>query len=278
MSRSGPTAFRKLLTIDHARPDARSGVQPIIAYDLNHDGLSEILLVGSNELLWNQGQGSFKRHRLCRHRERVFETGAVADTTGDGIPDLMLPGIRGDLLLYEGQADGQFSTPPIGKAREGGPLVQPQVMTAGDIDHDGDLDIWIGQYKIAYIAGQMPTPYYDANDGFPAFLLLNDGRGRFSPSTEESGLAEKRFRRSYGGSFIDLDTDGDLDLLVVSDFAGVDYYENDGSGYFRDVTDETFDERHLFGMSVSFADFDLDGRTDIFVTGMASTTARHSST
>ncbi|MCP4193460.1 MAG: CRTAC1 family protein [Planctomycetaceae bacterium] len=274
LSRTGPGGFSKIHTVDHARPDTRSGVQPVIAHDLNGDGLSEILLVGSNELLTNKGNGSFQRERLCIHREQIFEAGVVAEMTGDGVPDLLVPGARGDLLLYEGQKNRSFTTAPIGKARQGGPLIQPQAMTVGDVDLDGDLDLWIGQYKIAYIGGQMPTPYYDANDGFPAFLLLNDGQGRFSPATEESGLGGKRFRRSYGGSLIDLDTDGDLDLLVVSDFAGVDYYENDGRGYFRDVTDDTFDERHLFGMSVSFADFDLDGQTDIFVTGMASTTAR----
>ena len=273
LRQQGSVAFEKVLTIDHASPSNRAGIQPIITYDLNDDGLSEILLVGSNELLWNEGEGNFSKRTLCTHRERGFETALAADLTGDGNVDLLLPGRRGDLLLYQGD-QGHFSTPPLGKAREGGPLIQPQVMTAGDIDKDGDLDLWIGQYKIAYIGGQMPTPYYDANDGFPAYLLFNDGKGRFSPATEETGLAEKRFRRSYGGSFVDLDTDGDLDLLVVSDFAGVDLYQNDGSGYFRDVTEETFDDRHLFGMSVSFADFDLDGRTDLFVTGMASTTAR----
>ena len=52
-------------------------------------------------------------------------------------------------------------------------------MTAGDIDNDGDVDLWIGQYKISYVGGQMPTPYFDANDGFPAFLLVNDGSGKF---------------------------------------------------------------------------------------------------
>lgn len=273
LRQKGPVAFRKVLTVDHARPDRRSGVQPVLAYDLNRDGRSELLLVGSNELLWNDGSGNYSSRRLCQYREPGFETALVADVTGDGDADLLIPGRRGDLLLYKGD-EGSFDTPPMGKARGGGPLAQPQVITAGDIDKDGDLDLWIGQYKIAYVGGQMPTPYYDANDGFPAFLLLNDGTGRFSPATEEAGLAEKRFRRSYGGSFIDVDTDGDLDLLVVSDFAGVDLYENDGTGYFRDVTNDVFDDRHLFGMSVSFADFNLDGRTDMFVTGMASTTAR----
>ena len=52
LRQQGSVAFEKVLTIDHASPSNRAGVQPIITYDLNDDGLSEILLVGSNELLW----------------------------------------------------------------------------------------------------------------------------------------------------------------------------------------------------------------------------------
>ena len=40
-----------------------------------------------------------------------------------------------------------------------------------------DLDIWLTQYRGAYSGGQMPTPYYDANDGHPSYLLVNDGKG-----------------------------------------------------------------------------------------------------
>src|SRR5437867_3055755 len=32
----------------------------------------------------------------------------------------------------------------------------------------------------------MPTPYYDANDGFPSFLLINDGHGNFHDVTDFS--------------------------------------------------------------------------------------------
>ena len=56
-------------------------------------------------------------------------------------------------------------------------------ITAGDVDGDRDLDLWVTQYKPGYRQGQMPTPYYDANDGEPSFLLLNDGRGHFTDAT-----------------------------------------------------------------------------------------------
>jgi hypothetical protein len=116
----------------------------------------------------------------------------------------------------------------------------------------------------------MPTPYYDANDGFPAFLLLNDGHGNFRDATADSGLARKRFRRTYSASFVDLDNDGDLDLVVVSDFAGVDVYLNDGKGHFTDVTETALDEQHAFGMAHCFGDYDGDGRLDFLVIGMNS--------
>lgn len=274
MRRVGEVPFREVLTVDHARPETKAGVQPVLVQDLDGDGLAEIALAGSNQLYRNQGNGAFVEEQLCTYPEPIFETGLFADLDRDGRIDFVTAGRLGDLLLYVADENGKFTKPPIGKARGGGPLQQPQVITAGDIDQDGDLDLWVAQYKISYVAGQMPTPYYDANDGFPAFLLINDGRGRFQPMTEEAGLSPKQYRRTYSSSFIDIDDDRDLDLVVISDFAGVDIYENNGKGYFTDITDQTLDNRHLFGMAVTFADYNKDGQLDFFAAGMASTTAR----
>ena len=88
----------------------------------------------------------------------------------------------------------------------------------------------LGQYKVPYEKGQMPVPYFDANDGYPYHLLLNDGKGNFAAATEQAGLGRKRFRRVYSASLIDLDRDGDLDLIVVSDFHGIDAFENNRRG------------------------------------------------
>jgi len=176
------------------------------------------------------------------------------------------------LVLFKGSSKGTFDEPGRSVWSVTPHLKYAQALTCGDIDGDGDLDVFIGQYKIPYSRGQMPTPYYDANDGYPAYLLLNDGHGNFTDATAAAGLEKKRRRRTYSASFVDLDDDGNADLMVVSDFAGTDLYKNDGHGHFTDVTAQWLDEPHAAGMAHAVADFDRDGLLDLLVIGMHSPT------
>jgi hypothetical protein len=274
LERAGPAVFERLRTYALKRNRRLATLHPIMVYDLDGDGLSEIAMLGAGRVLRNRGGGQFEEAELFAHPYELAEAAVIADMNGDGHPDLVSSRSRGDVVVYFGDANGRFPDEPRISPRFKERLLGPSVMTAGDVDLDGDLDIWLAQYKPPYLFGQMPTPFYDANDGWPASLLLNDGTGRFVLATEEAGLADKRLRRTYASSLIDLDEDSDLDLLVVSDFSGVDLHENDGTGHFVDATSSFVADRHLFGMSSSFADYDLDGRIDIFVAGMASTTAR----
>ena len=193
----------------------------------------------------------------------------LEDLSGDGVVDVVACGKDG-IYLIEGQLDGIFEDEARFAWRAPEKVLDPMVMTTGDIDGDGDVDLWLSQYKLPYIKGQMPTPIYDANDGFPGYLLLNDGTGRLTDSTAEAGLAAKRHRRSYSASFADIDDDRDLDLVVVSDFAGVDIYLNDSTGKFTEATDRLVGNRYGFGMAHTFADYDADGRMDFLMIGMNS--------
>jgi hypothetical protein len=245
----------------------------VLAYDLDGDGLSEIIVPGANLLLRNQGNWQFAQEQILPATHGM-DAAVIGDFNGDGLPDMLCR--KGDeLYMVLGVQGGRFSTtPPSQAARLSFPTAAVIAMSAGDIDGDGDLDAWFGQYKPPYAKGQMPTPYYDANDGYASALLINDGTGQFTDGTEAAGLAGKRHRRVNAGSFVDLDGDRDLDLLVNSDFAGLDVFYNDGKGRFADVTDRVIDERHNFGMGHTFADFNGDGLLDMYTIGMSSTTAR----
>lgn len=275
LRRDGPPPFTPWLdeVLPAGTPDFPD---PLIATDLDGDGLSELLLVGADRVWRNRpgpgpGQRQFVPQSLGLHPDERIVAAALGEVAGPGPADLLLAGRHG-LKWHRRTADGFDPHAETGWISPE-PLRHPQVLALGDVDGDGDLDVWLAQYKLPYQGGQFPTPYYDAQDGFAAHLLLNDGHGHFTDATEASGLAPKRHRRTYSASFIDLDGDGDLDLVTVSDFAGLDVYLNDGHGKFTDVTQRLGDTRHGFGMAHVFGDFNGDGRPDLLMLGMDSVVA-----
>ncbi len=252
-------------------------VQPgaLIAHDVDGDGRTDLILTGLNLLLRNAGS-RFVESTLVTKPATPMLCAVLADVTGDGKPDLVVAGglPLPMLHLYPGLAGGGFAPAPKPLTAAPLDLTKPMVITAGDVDADGDLDLWLGQYKNPYLLGQLPEPYDDANDGFPCFLLRNDGKGRFEATTDAAGFGAKRNRRVYGATLLDLDTDGDLDLATACDFAGIDVWINDGNGRFTDTTATAVDDRMSFGMSLVADDFDNDGATDLYLAGMGSTTMR----
>ena len=272
----GNSIFREWLRLDPREidPTRYPRVSPVLVHDLNHDGLPEMILAGCNLVYWNRGKDGFRGGDfLADSVVPLGEAGILADFTGDGLADFVSSGQKGSLLqIWQGGPGGEFKAKPRVAFRV--PLEYPHALSAGDVDGDGDLDLFLGQWKQPYERGSMPTPYYDANDGYPDYLLLNKGNGVFHDATADSGLSAKRLRRTFSASFADLDGDLDLDLVVVCDFSGVDVFQNEGKGKFTDVTDKWIAQRHGFGMSHVLDDFNGDGKQDIYMVGMSSTTAR----
>jgi hypothetical protein len=273
--RVGPKAFVPVAVIEGQtdKPDQRDDMGAISVYDLNGDQLPEIILGNANRIFWNKGDMKFEAAPLIPKGGLVHSSvmGIVGDFNGDGRLDWLCDSAKARLMLYPGTDDGTFAPQPKEIALEI-PLRVPSCLTAGDIDRDGDLDLFTGQWRSLY--EKMPAEFWNANDGYGNTLLLNDGKGNFTDATATRGLGTKRFRRTYSASFVDIDQDLDLDLIVVSDFYGLDVFKNDGKGHFSDATGELVKQPHSFGMSHTMADYNGDGITDLFMLGMGSTTAR----
>lgn len=276
-TRAGKTPFRLILD-ETVEPEHGSlSIDPLIVCDLDRDGFSEIVLGARNRVYRRTGPDRYLAEPLCRQPPGPVSTALIADFDGDSAADFLAQTFDG-LQLFRGNPQGRFEEParPACAATIG--LEYPMAMTCGDADGDGDLDVFIGQYRDPYEDGAVPTPFFNANDGRPCFLLLNDGRGKFADSTERSGLASYRFRRSYSASFLPLGwppatrSGSGLDLVVISDFAGIDLYENDGRGKFADRTVARIKHPRAFGMAHCVSDFDNDGVLDLLMTGMNSPT------
>ena len=139
--RNGPPAFERILSVrSPRRPDAYSGIHPLLLYDLDRDGLVDVVMVRSARVLWNRGDGEFETARLLERPYLLTEAGVIADFDGDGHPDLLATRARGDLVLYSGDEWGRFDGEPRATAFDE-PLLGPSVLTTGDVDADGDLDV-----------------------------------------------------------------------------------------------------------------------------------------
>jgi hypothetical protein len=278
LQRTGTPAFREermeRFAVDYSARRLPITIHPVMLQDLNRDLLPEVIVAGYNRVYWNRGNWQFDAVDLCTHPARLVNAAAIADFTGDGLLDLFCAVKNGWPQLFTGEKGGLFPKPPRELAIADDKLRNPVGLTAGDVDRDGDLDVFIGQNRTGYQTGEIPTPYFDANDSFPSYLLLNDGKGNFTDATISAGLGAKNKRRNFSCSFIDLDDDGDLDLLLTNDFAGNDLYLNDGKGGFTDASESLSPKSFAHGMSHTFGDYNVDGRLDFFTIGMSSTTAR----
>ncbi len=193
----------------------------------------------------------------------IAATGVAAgDVDGDGFPDLFVTDAFGPARLFRNRGDSTFEEITgssgisiIGNARSA---------AFADVDGDGDLDLFVcvtGDYY-----SQMPDPPYDANDGRPNRLFVNDGHGHFTDATAAWGL-DKRTRWSLSSLFADYDGDGRPDLLVTNDFGFKNLYRNDGGRRFADMTKATGTGVRAYGMSGAWADFNGDGLLDLYTTG-----------
>jgi len=133
----------------------------------------------------------------------------------------------------------------------------------GDIDNDGDLDLYVGS---SYTTVSNPTAIANGTDR----LYRNNGNGTFTRIT--SSVAEETGTGTFGSAFGDIDNDGDLDLIAVNTGAN-SIFLNDGTGIFTKYNgSEMINHPNISETGVSMADYDKDGFLDIYPAKNTSTT------
>ena len=200
---------------------------------------------------------------------------AAFDANGDGLLDLYFPN-AGSEVAGEAGRNRFYLQGPRGRfvdATAGSGLDNPGYgmgAAVGDFDNDGDLDLYV------------------TNFGADA-LYRNEGDGRFVEAAASLGVATPGW--STSAVFFDADLDGWLDLYVARyvqwrearecrvqggrvDYCGPQQFDGQADVFYRNEGGRRFVDRSRevgvaliedAGLGVVAADFDENGRTDVYV-------------
>ncbi|MGC1450123.1 MAG: FG-GAP-like repeat-containing protein [Candidatus Sulfotelmatobacter sp.] len=243
--------------------------------DIDNDGFDDLYVCQPaglpNRLYRNRGDGTFEDITESSGLG-VLENSACAlfaDFNNDGHQDVIVVRANGPLLFLN-QGGGKFRQKPDAFQFASPPQGTFTGAAAADYDRDGWLDVYFCLYAYYQGTGQYkyPSPYHDAENGPPNFLMRNHHDGTFRDVTAQSGLNQNNTRYSFCCGWGDYNRDGWPDLYVVNDFGRKNLYRSQGDGTFIDIASQAAVEDIGAGMSVSWLDYDNDGADDLYVANM----------
>jgi tetratricopeptide (TPR) repeat protein len=242
-----------------AFPDMPSDAVSALYVDMDHEGDLDLFLstTGTNRLYRNNADGTFtdftKESGLAGSPNGSYES-CFGDFDDDGDIDLFTVNREAPCQLFSNLREGRFRE--VTEASGLGNLTDKQMVTAGDYNNDGYLDL--------FVAGEATGTFQ---------CLRNTGRGTFETGPSLTGISEvsEQFR-ALDARFFDFDNDGYLDLLIVGDpgdsgQSGAVLFHNNREGGFENVS-RLLPERFEGGRQISVSDYNDDGDLDIFLAGL----------
>ena len=240
------------------------GFGPVVAADFDNDGFVDLFSWAGKRVFRNEGGKAFKPVAMPALPQGSSQGACWGDFNGDGFVDLYVGG-------YEDWGKG-LTFPDLVLTNQGGKgfkltwddkRYRARGVTACDVDRDGDLDVYVSNYRLQ-----------------PNVLWLNDGTGkaRDVAGAQNALATSKGFGggHSIGAAWGDFDNDGWIDLFA-GNFA---HRDNRGdqpkSRFLRNLRGEgkaAFQDRGTCGVfyqesyaSPAAGDYDNDGDLDLFFT------------
>jgi hypothetical protein len=232
--------------------------------DMNGDGREDFFIGGAFQQpgrVFLQGpDGAFVGKDLVsgpKHEEDMQSI--LFDANGDGYPDLLVVGGSSEFddhssfyipRLYLNDGKGNFHKDSL--AFSTFIRTPAKALALGDMDGDGDMDVFIGG-RVSL--GSYPAP--------PQSYLMRNDHGRFVDVTASVCPALQYVGMVNSAVWADVDGDGKPDLIVACDWQPIRVFKNNGRTL-TEITDQTgLGELPGFWRSLTVADVNGDGYPDL---------------
>jgi hypothetical protein len=266
---------------------------PGVAFlDYDNDGWMDIFMVNSGPSDFYQPKTPLKNALYKNNRDGTFtdvtdkagvaggkEFGmgcAIADYDNDGHADILVTAY-GRCTLYHNNGDGTF-TDVTDKAGVAAPGWTTSAVWF-DYDNDGRLDLFLCSFvefslKSNVFCGdnKLGKRFYCIPRVFkptPSLLFHNNGDGTFTEVSKGTDI-QRAMGKALGVVATDINDDGLADLFVANDTVQNFLFVNRGKGKWEEIAlaaevGFSVNGTARSGMGVDAADFNGDGRQDLFV-------------
>ncbi|HEU5402867.1 MAG TPA: CRTAC1 family protein, partial [Terriglobales bacterium] len=277
----------------------------VAIFDYDNDGWPDIFIVNGTTLEQQDKPGAPTSHLYHNNHDGTFtdvtaKSGmthsgwgqgvCAGDYDNDGYDDVFVT-YYGKNVLYHNNGNGTFTD----VAEKAGVAGNGKTWGTGcafvDYDRDGKLDLMMATYvdfdlATAPAPGERATciwkgaPVMCGPRGLPwvsNILFHNKGDGTFEDVSKKAGIENTGGHYCFSVSTLDYDDDGWPDIYIACDSTPAVLYHNNHDGTFTDkavILGVAFNEdgRAQAGMGSTIADYDHDGRLDIFKTNFSDDT------
>jgi tetratricopeptide (TPR) repeat protein len=225
--------------------------------DFDSDGDLDVFVTSGSsqsQRFYVNDQGRFsdatERSGLSASAALAAHAAVPADYDNDGKLDLLLLRPGGARLLKQ-RENGSFEDTTDAAGLRSTPDLAVSAAFV-DVDHDGDLDVFIAGGARSADGGDRPAPNQ---------LLRNNGNGTFADISRAAGLLDGQLR-AIAVVPTDFDDRRDIDLVVLGASNRPRLFKNMRDGSFQDVAEDAGFPAAASYSAVAAADVDKNGRTD----------------
>ena len=242
-----------------------TATNPVVATsDLNSDGIEDFYLGGSKGYpgsLWLSSQNSWNKIEIESFVfDRKYEDSDAVffDINQDGYLDLFVASGGGEYREGSDLLEDRVYINNHNYSFDRGYLAKPQTsknsstVVVSDFDSNGFKDVFVGTRSVPGDYTKMASSH-----------LYFNFDGKLSEVRELS--LDVKLGKVTGASDLDLNRDGNMDLVIALEWERVVFLENDGLGNFTEVTPSSVSDVTGIWQSLEVHDYDHDGDLDLLL-------------